>query len=402
LWQHEHSAEFVVFDNGVGERAMDFNVGDGTNLALTLCGARAGHKYYRSENLATMALAARFGAMGSYLNQGVRLIDSSDAVLDVSGGDSFSDIYGRKRFFSIVRPKQIAIRRGVPLILLPQTYGPYNDPGLREIAIEAVRGADMAWARDEPSFAILKDMLGDVFDAERHFSGVDLAFGLQPLEARAAIDHRLLSWIDREGGDDTLIGFNINGLIYNSPQNTVSQYGFKADYRRTLVDFLTWVLERGDTRVVLIPHVMSEHGHYESDHGASTALVQGLPGKFKDRITVSPNDLDQSQVKWLISKMDWFCGPRMHSTIAALSSGVATASIVYSDKAKGVFETCGQSDYAVDPRELDTDEVVSELMNMYEMRRAALASLMEHLPTVKAQVNEQMQRIATRVIASGR
>ena len=60
-----------MFDNGVGERAMDFNVGDGTNLALTLCGARAGHKYYRSENLATMALAARFGAMGSYLNQGV-------------------------------------------------------------------------------------------------------------------------------------------------------------------------------------------------------------------------------------------------------------------------------------------------------------------------------------------
>ncbi len=54
-----------------------------------------------------------------------RAIRSSVAVLDVSAGDSFADLYGSKRFDYICLFKEMAIQMKKPLILLPQTYGPF-------------------------------------------------------------------------------------------------------------------------------------------------------------------------------------------------------------------------------------------------------------------------------------
>lgn len=55
----------------------------------------------------------------------------------------------------------------------------------------------MAWARDERSFDVLKDLLGDAFDPLRHRSGVDVAFGL-PADSR-----RRMPWARRRSGSAT-------------------------------------------------------------------------------------------------------------------------------------------------------------------------------------------------------
>ena len=64
--------------------------------------------------------------VGCYGNPVVRTVADSDLVLDVSGGDSFTDLYGAARFRQIIAPKQIALATGRPLVLLPQTYGPFS------------------------------------------------------------------------------------------------------------------------------------------------------------------------------------------------------------------------------------------------------------------------------------
>jgi len=76
-------------------------------------------------------------------------------------------------------------------------------------------------------------------------------------------------------------------------------------------------------------------------------------------------DWNPAQAKGLISMFDWFCGTRMHATIASLSTGTPTATILYSDKAAGVFETCGMLDQAVDPRTLDRDEVLNRITDAF-------------------------------------
>jgi len=385
--------EFVVFDNGLGRRTRPFRSA-GLEFDITLFGARGGKRFHRPENLATMALLSRLGAAGARLNPALRLIDSCDAVLDVSGGDSFSDIYGRARFDAIHRPKAIALSRGKPLILLPQTYGPYRDPAVRAAAADVTRGARMAWARDPDSYVALQDLLGAEFDPARHRCGVDMAFGLEPVAAPDLLDRRLLAWLQQRSPDTPVVGFNVSGLIYNSPDGGVGAFGLKSNYRDTVEAFLRRLLETSNVKLVLVSHVMDRPGHYESDQGACLAVMQRLGERFQDRVALSPIELDQSQVKWLIAQLDWFCGTRMHSTIAALSSAVPTAAVSYSDKTRGVFRTCAQEDNVLDPRRLEGPELVERLLATFQAREAARSTLRRALPQVMSTLREQFECIA--------
>ncbi|MBO0332673.1 polysaccharide pyruvyl transferase family protein [Sneathiella sp. CAU 1612] len=392
------NARFSVFDNELGKRSKTHQFSDGNYFDVEHIGIRAGHRYYLPENIVTVSVASRLGAFGAMMNSVVRDIDGFDVVLDISGGDSFSDIYGVKRFMSVVRPKLISLKRNVPLILLPQTYGPYFDSKLNRIAIEAVKGADMAWARDPHSFVILKDMLGDDYDATRHRSGVDFAFALGIRSAVDLIDDALRQAVLEKKPEKPVVGLNVSGLIYNDPNAAVSQYGFKADYNDIIHAFCDWLLAETDANLVLIPHVMSDRQYTESDFAACEKVAMRVEEKHKDRVFVSPDTLDQNQVKWLISKMDWFCGTRMHSTIAALSRGVPTSAIAYSDKTKGVFETCGQGDEVFDPRTLDTQAVIEGLKDSYLRRGDLLASLEKSLPEVKQRVDDQLSIISNCIL----
>ena len=389
--------QWVVFDSGLGQRTKAFRMSDGTSLQLTHFGGRGGHRYYRPENLTTMRFLSQLGQIGHYLNEGLRLIDSCDAVLDVSGGDSFSDIYGWKRFGSVSRTKTIALARKKPLILLPQTYGPYRDARAFKLAESITCGASMIWARDPNSFEVLKRLLGPTFDPSIHRLGVDMAFGLAPRNALARIPRKLADWLSESPRSTPVVGINISGLIYNDPERAGSHYQFVADYQAAMVGFVNRLLEMVPVRVVLIPHVMDRPGHYESDQEACLGVVGKVSEKMADRLLVAPLDLDQSEVKWLISRMDWFCGTRMHSMIAALSSNVPTAAVAYSDKTLGVFDTCNQGSQVFDPRILGTDAVIGGLLQSYIDRDSIRESLAASLPRVNELASAQMREIAQHI-----
>ena len=387
--------EWLVFDNGLGRRSVDLNISDGSTLPLTRFGARVGRRYHRPENLAVMQFVARMGTLGAVVNEGIRLIDSCDAVLDVSGGDSFSDIYGWKRFSSEYWPKRITLSRGKPLILMPQTYGPYRDAKVLSLAKLAICGASMAWARDPNSFEAMKRLLGSHFDPAIHRLGIDIAFGLPARDASSRLPRLLAAWLTQSPRETAVIGINISGLIYNDPEKARSNYHFVADYRAAVKEFIGRLLKSTSARIVLVPHVMDRPGHYESDLEACVS-VAGAFGEA-DRLIIAPGDFDQSEVKWLISRLDWFCGTRMHSTIAALSSGIPTAAVAYSDKTLGVFATCGQASQVFDPRTLDTGAVVAGLMQSFLDRDALRRSLSENIPRIRDAAAAQMRDMAKHI-----
>lgn len=355
---------------------------------MRLARAVASRRVHRWDSLFNIEQCARFGLR---VNPIVRMLAACAAALDISGGDSFTDLYGASRFDAGVRRKLLANRVGIPLILLPQTYGPFRAERSRRIARRIVRAAAACWARDARSFEVLKDLLGDAFDPDRHKQGVDVAFGLRAMRPAGMGEEAAAAW---PGGEGPLLGFNVSGLIWNSADGGRGQFGFRADYRAAVVGFLRRALEGSDCRILLVPHVVTEPGHYESDiqacREAAAAVGDGLAG----RVMVAPTPEGPCEAKWMISRCDWFCGTRMHATIAGLSSGVPTAAIAYSDKTLGVFETCGQGSHVHDPRTLGTDELVERVLGSWSSRAAARASLAERLPDVLAQAERQMDEIA--------
>jgi colanic acid/amylovoran biosynthesis protein len=332
-----------------------------------------------------MARARLATRLGPWLSPPLSMLGRSTVMLDISGGDSFTDLYGPRRFREISGLKRVTVDVGTPLILLPQTYGPFLRSSSVALAGHLVRSARMAWARDPRSFEILKELLGASFDPSVHRCGVDVAF-LLPASGATRL---------RGPGVGEVAGINVSGLIWNDPALAVSRYRFVADYRRVIKA----VVERvaAEMPVVLVPHVLTGPGHYESDRDACEALVQELPPTLRERVTVCGDPADPCEAKGLIASCSWFLGTRMHATIAALSSGVPTSAIAYSDKTLGVFETCGQGEHVHDPRKLSSGDLIARVIRSFEDRRIATASLATCLPAVLRRANEQMDLIAASI-----
>lgn len=376
----------TVFDYGKKGRRAEIEIG-GCARSYLRCGAFDTRRYYRAESLWNIRMSCRLGGLA---NPGANAILQSDAVLDISGGDSFTDLYGARRFWSVTLPKLIAIEANRPLVLLPQTYGPFSSPRIRRAAEAVVRRSAAAWARDDRSYDELQSLLGHDFDPERHRSGVDVAFALPARCPRTPLGH-LGRWLD----DRTrpLVGINVSGLILNDPDGSKNRFGLKADYRQVISELLSRLLDKTDARVVLIPHVVTPPGHYESDLEASERIKSAINGAQQQRVTVAPAFDDPRDVKWLIAQMDWFCGTRMHSTIAALSSGVPCAAVAYSVKTAGVFNSCQQGDQVVDPRSFSTGDVVDRLWECWINRSSASESLQRALPNVLARAEVPFEDI---------
>lgn len=381
--KQQPDAELTVFDHGRSKRQqiLQFN---STKISFHKQGAFHSRRYYRPENLRSMQFLALFGGLG---NQGLNTLRASDGILDISGGDSFTDLYGSQRFTSVILPKLLALQLKRPLVLLPQTYGPFATKKCRGKASELVKRARCAWARDERSFHVLRDLLGSSFDPAQHKCGVDVAFGLpttRPTNLPQAFEHFLLE------GEEELVGINISGLIYNDPTNTKGRFGFKADYNKAVLGLVRRFIEQTDCRVVLLPHVITTEGHYESDVCACRDVL-ARAGITQERVAIAPSYANPCEIKWVISKLKWFCGTRMHATIAALSSEVPVAAISYSPKTLGVFETCGQGDHVADPQKMDTEELQDHLWHSWTTRSESMLGYTQHLPKVMAQVTAQTE-----------
>ena len=385
LGQRLPEARLTSFDYTPGIRA-----GEVDGVAYEQLGAWRTRRVWAPYSHAAIDAALRFRLP---LVPAAERIRNADAILDISGGDSFTDLYGPERFKSIAWPKLTAIRLGIPLILLPQTYGPFRSSPSRELAARICRGAAAAWARDERSFGVLRHLLGDAFDPARHRCGVDVAFLLPTKRPAAPLGDRLQEWLETRNQAEPLAGLNVSGLLYNDPAGARSRYGFIADYRelcRSLVERLA----ADGARVVLTPHVVSPPGHYESDIEASGRLAASLSKDVATRVTVAPAFQDPREVKWLSGQYDWLYGKRMQSTIAGRSSAVPSATTSYSDKAHSVFANRGVGAAVMVPKPLNAVKALGSVQYLFRGRFELAWKLRSGLPAVFKTADEQTDDIA--------
>jgi colanic acid/amylovoran biosynthesis protein len=372
----------TVFDEGLGRRIGCVSTSGGTR-EYALYGVRRSRRVYLPESYANLSASARLGLP----NSGLAAIKSSHAVWDVSGGDSFSDIYGRHRFLAVALGKELALARDKPLILLPQTFGPFDSRRYRERARRIVSASTTAWARDATSLDYLKEILRVDFDPARHRLGVDMAFGLQVAEPSEEDASSLLDFLAQEDGPT--VGINISGLLWGAVRGG-GHYEVAVDYPR-LMDGLCRELLRRGVRLVFVPHVLG-YGP-EGDEGPTRTLGEQLLRDYPGRLTVAPSTLGPGERKWLISRLDWFSGARMHATIAALSSGVPAAPLAYSRKFQGVFDSVGQGHQVVNGRIATTMTALEQLIASFDDRASGRIQLRSRVDGVLKRAAEQMDQI---------
>ncbi|UFU02386.1 polysaccharide pyruvyl transferase family protein [Ruania suaedae] len=367
-----------VLDDGWGVRR------DGRRPELLeYVGVRLSRRWHRPESWAQIRLAQ---ALRPRINPVARRFARADAILDLSAGDSFTDLYGPARLAMVCAPKDAALRAGRPLVLLPQTYGPFKTAAGRRRAERIVRSAALAYARDPWSHDRLLELAGRDGDDTRLRSGVDVAFALEPRLPRAEITER----IEQVGSEGPLAGVNVSGLLVGAAGH--ARFGLAGDYLETMVAVVRGLISAG-AHVLLVPHVHVPGGRDESDVAALRLVLEHLSERERVRTTLLPPQLDAAELKWSIARCDWFVGSRMHATIAALSTLTPAAAYVYSDKTRGVFDTCGVGDEVVDARRTAGRDAADRMIGSFERRAVTRTVLEDRAPQVVERSRAQLREV---------
>lgn len=262
-------------------------------------------------------------------------IKKCDVIIDITEGDSFTDIYGEHRFYSGCSIKKLVEKLNVPLILGPQTYGPFNCKKHSSIAKEIIENASLVIARD----AISKKYISK-FSNKQVYETTDMAFSLPYMQRKKCESEKIQ------------VGINISSLlICDKKENTEVKFAVKTDYDKYIDSLLSWLNARRDKyEIHLIPHVI------EDDY------ANHLVKKKYENMNICDMFHSPIEAKSYISGMDIFIGARMHATIAGVSAGIPTIPVAYSRKFTGLFESI-EYPYVIDLSLLNTEESIGKTIN---------------------------------------
>ncbi len=272
-------------------------------------------------------------------------------ILDIGAGDSFADIYGAKRFFFLWATKMLAWLRRRPLLLSPQTIGPFTKGGYRLLARMALQRASKVIARDRLSLDALLELAPEANGA----LSIDVAFALPYLDRSG-----------ERGGRRIRVGLNVSGLLFNEAESKRNRFGLSIDYAEVMRRFIREMCSRNDVEVHLITHALHAADAWDDDGRIADRLAAEFP-----EVVRAPDFSGPSEVKSYISSLDFLVAGRMHACIAAVSSGVPVVPVAYSRKFAGLF---GMLDYKwlVPVSGFDGEAVHAFLLDCFD-RRATLA-----------------------------
>lgn len=382
---HEYpDAEILLLDYGRESKTYEVKMQD-RRVRVRLVNVRYSKKFYLWNNIAMLILLALSSRLiptkkgrGRWLSKNAVLkeLAESDFVTSIAGGDSFSDIYGLGRFLYVSLPQILVILLGKPLILLPQTLGPFHSGMVKYLAGYIMRNSSAVYSRDHESLNEIREQFKDGRIHEKLRFCYDVGFIIDPIRpAEVSIEGCMGN--DSIPGD--LVGINVSGLLYAGGYDHGNMFGLKMDYRQLIHEIIEYMIVQKKTRVLLVPHVF---GVQESDSAVCEEIYRRLKEKYRDDILIVRGEYDQNEMRYMIGLCSFFIGSRMHACISALSQCIPTVSIAYSRKFAGVMDTLGTDGLVADPRMMDTEEIVHVIDDVYRRR----ADIRLHLTSVIPQV----------------
>lgn len=162
------------------------------------------------------------------------------------------------------------------------------------------------------------------------------------------------------------VGINVSGLAYSNQFRTLS--GQFATYP-LLIDKLIAYFQQKNVSIYLIPHSYNyQNAEFANDDLEATRDVYA---KLQDKshVLFIDQDIISPQVKFIISRMKFFIGTRMHANFAAIYTGVPLFGLAYSYKFQGAFEANGIYDSTAminNINEQDVDVIIERIAIKYE------------------------------------
>ncbi len=315
-------------------------------------------------------------------NSILKEVIESDLCISISGGDSFSDIYGMHRFYCVTLPLLLPLLCDKKLVLMPQTYGPFNRRMAKLLSKYILSRSKLVYARDYTSLEELKKHLNKKKLPENFRFCYDVAFAIN---SEKPLHYKNLNIFSRKGRSEVFVGLNISGLLYRGGYTKNNMFGLKSSYQEIIDGCINTLLAKPECNILLIPHVFGDSNHFESDVSACRKVFAEYSPKANNRIQIVQGHFDAFEIKYIIGQCDFFIGSRMHACIAALSQGIPAVGIAYSKKFIGLYETLSCEDLVTNAYAKDVDSIIGTVNNAYnnlEVHAEQLKSNIIKIPAI--------------------
>jgi polysaccharide pyruvyl transferase WcaK-like protein len=252
-----------------------------------------------------------------------RWLRGFDLVFDTRAGDSFADIYGLRRLASMSAVAEFARRSGVPVVMGPQTIGPFESRRGSLIARHDLRQATQVMSRDSQSAAYAA-RLGRTPDRRT----TDVVFAIDQPEPGPMRDAVL----------------NISGLLWSPGRHVDSRA-----YRATVHSLYSGLVKRGRS-VSLLAHVLDSPLPDNDVPAVREFAAEFAPGAE----VIVPTSLEEARS--VLAGAAVVFGSRMHACLNAMSVGTPAIPLAYSRKFAPLLGDLGWT-HSVDLR---TEEAPAE------------------------------------------
>jgi len=279
-------------------------------------------------------------------------------VLSV-GGDNYSLDYKKPKLF--VDLDNLVISYKKPIIIWAGSVGPFSKlPRYENYMRKHLGKISGIFAREAETINYL-NRIGVFKNVKRT---ADPAFLLQAKEPNKNLKIKKRA-----------IGINLSPLMAKYATG-----GNLKKWTEIAVKIIKEISVKTKKPIYLIPHVVDPKS---DDHDFLKKVLSLIDDPKKEIYLISDN-LNAAEIKWVISKMFVFAGARMHSVIAALSSGVPALSFSYSIKSKGIIKDIYEDNcFCLDLNNLKPF-LVAEKVNKIILNRDFLTKKINlKIPTIK-------------------
>jgi colanic acid/amylovoran biosynthesis protein len=294
------------------------------------------------------------------------------------GGAYLNDSWG---FSYMVHLLTIIVSRLLrkPIILYPQTIGPFRKRLGRLIVRFVLNRVDAIFVRDIYSEQYLSNALR--ITRTPIYRGADAAFLLQPASPR-----RTREMLEEEGlgKDKPLVGMTVRRWVFPFAKNAPEEYHHFKSMMARIADH---VIESKGAVPVFVPMVSIPGKPLEQDDEASRDVIRAMKHGNVAKL-VKPSHYTPEEIKSLIGEMALQVGTRMHSVIFASSMNVPVVAVAYEPKTFSLMEALGLNRFVFGIEALDFEEMVRGVDVLWKDR--------EEWTRVVAPRVESMRQDATR------
>jgi colanic acid/amylovoran biosynthesis protein len=285
----------------------------------------------------------------------------SGSVVLYCCGYVFGDFWPRDWIEGLAEDFAALRRNGNKIVLMPQSFGPFERPELAEASLRALEHADLIWARDSESFAYAKKLAPS-------------------LPVAPLCDYTGALSETRE------TSYSANRICVVPNIKILEKYGdtAKTRYFDLISKICKLISGKNRCSIEILKHTAT------ADNRIAAELAHVLaPLRAK---LVEP--LDCYDAKRFIANSRFLLSSRFHGLVNGLTQRVPSLAIGWTHKYDGILEMYGQQKYSLLPDAPRWDSIVEDFLNNETNIRAELG--VRHA-SIEASIYPQISRAIANV-----